>query len=158
LPRLIFLLGPLAYLLFGAHICTAAPQMLLAYLLPHLLHANVVDARTRSRFRYAFWNNLYETVLAIHILVPTLIALFRPRSGVFRVTSKGVMIGDGGFDRRIARPYVVLLVLSQLGVALALVRLLLWDYYDPGTIVINLAWSLFSVLTLGAALAVACET
>lgn len=157
LPRLIFLLGPLAYLVLGAHICTAAPLTLLAYLVPHLMHAMIVDAHARRRFRYAFWNNVYETVLAIYILVPTLVALLRPRAGVFRVTDKG-QIAAGGFDRRIARPYLVLLLLDLAGVTFALMRLLLWDYYDPGTVLLNLAWALFSLFTLGAVLAVACET
>lgn len=157
LPRLIFLLGPLAYLVFGAHICTAAPLTLLAYLVPHLLHAMIVDAHARRRFRYAFWNNVYETVLAIYILVPTLVALVRPRAGVFRVTSKGEL-AEGGFDRRTARPYLVLLLLDLAGVTFAFMRLVLWDYYDPGTVLLNLAWALFSVFTLGAVLAVACET
>ena len=157
LPRLIFLLGPLAYLIFGAHICTAAPAMLLAYLLPHLLHAMLVDTHTRRRFRYAFWNNVYETVLAIYILVPTLVALLRPRAGVFKVTDKG-QIAEGGFDRRIARPYLILLLFTFAGVALALMRLILWDYYDSGTVLLNLAWALFSIFSLGAVLAVACES
>ncbi|HXU74124.1 MAG TPA: UDP-forming cellulose synthase catalytic subunit [Polyangia bacterium] len=157
LPRLIFLLGPLAYLIFGAHICTAAPAMLLAYLLPHLVHAMLVDTHTRRRFRYAFWNNVYETVLAVYILVPTLIALLRPRAGVFKVTDKG-QIAEGGFDRRIARPYLILLLFNVAGVALALMRLILWDYYDSGTVLLNLAWALFSIFSLGAVLAVACES
>jgi cellulose synthase (UDP-forming) len=156
LPRLVFLLGPLAYLLFGAHICAASPEMLLAYLLPHLCHAMVVDARSRRRFRYAFWNNIYETVLAIYILVPTLVAIVRPRAAVFKVTDKGAL-AEGGFDKHIARPYLVLLLFSIAGVALALTRLLLWDSYDTGTVLINLAWCLFSAFTLGAVLAVACE-
>jgi cellulose synthase (UDP-forming) len=157
LPRLIFLLGPLAYLIFGAHICTAAPAMLLAYLLPHLLHAGLVDAHTRRRFRYAFWNHVYETVLAIYIFVPTLVALLRPRAAVFKVTDKG-QIAEGGFDRQIARPYLVLLIFNLAGVTLALVRLLLWDYYDSGTVLLNLAWAIFSTFSLGAVLAVACES
>jgi cellulose synthase (UDP-forming) len=157
LPRLIFLLGPLAYLLLGAHICAASPALLLAYLLPHLGHAMLVDAHVRRRFRYAFWNNIYETVLAIYILVPTLVALLKPRAGVFKVTDKGVL-AEGGFDRRIARRYLVMLLFTAAGVALALARLILWEDYDVGTVLINLAWCVFSLFTLGAVLAVACES
>ena len=156
LPRLIFLVGPLAYLLLGAHICTAAPQVLIVYLLPHLLHSMLVDAQSRRRFRYAFWNSIYETVLAIYILVPTLMALLRPRAGVFKVTDKG-QIAAGGFDRRIARPYLVLLLFDVAGATLALMRLFLWDYYDSGTVLLNLTWVLVSIFSLGAVLAVACE-
>ena len=158
LPRLIFILGPLAYLILGAHVCNASPSVLLAYLGPHLLHATIVDARTKGRFRYAFWNSIYETVLAIYIVIPTLVALLKPKAGVFKVTDKGVQIETGGFDRKVARPYLILLLLSLAGVVFALMRLLLWDYYAPGTVAINLAWSTFSVFTLGAVLAVAWET
>jgi cellulose synthase (UDP-forming) len=157
LPRLVFLLGPLAYLLLGAHICAASPALLLAYLVPHLSHAMLVDGHARRRFRYAFWNNIYETVLAIYILVPTLTALIKPRAGVFKVTDKGVL-AEGGFDRHIARRYLVMLLFSVAGIALALVRLVLWEDYEVGTVLINLAWCTFSLFTLGAVLAVACET
>jgi cellulose synthase (UDP-forming) len=157
LPRLIFLLGPLAYLLLGSHICAASPAMLLAYLLPHLCHAMVVDAHVRRRFRYAFWNNIYETVLAIYILVPTLTALWKPRAGVFKVTDKAVL-AEGGFDRHIARRYLVMMLFVVAGIALALARLVLWEDYDVGTVLINLAWCTFSLFTLGAVLAVACES
>src|SRR5262249_6967859 len=86
-----------------------------------------------------------------------LVALLRPRAGVFKVTDKG-QIAEGGFDRRIARPYLILLLLNVAGVMLALMRLLLWDYYDSGTVLLNLAWALFSLFSLGAVLAVACES
>jgi cellulose synthase (UDP-forming) len=158
LPRLVFLVGPLAFLLFGAHVCNTSPAMLVAYLVPHLAHAMLVDGRTKGRFRYAFWNNVYETVLAIYILVPTLVAVIRPRASVFKVTDKGVMIEQGGFDRKVARPYLLLLLFTLAGVVFAGMRLFLWDYYDPGTVLLNLSWTLFSVVTLGSVLRVACET
>jgi cellulose synthase (UDP-forming) len=158
LPRLVFLLAPLAYLLGGAHVCNAAPAMLLAYLLPHLGHAFISDSRTRSRFRHTLWNHVYETVLAIYILVPTLTALINPRASVFKVTDKGVRIETGGFDRRVARPYLILLLLSLPGIMFAAARLLLWDFFDVDTVVLNLSWLLFSAVMLGTALAIACET
>jgi cellulose synthase (UDP-forming) len=111
----------------------------------------------RRRFRYAFWNNIYETVLAIYILVPTLVALLKPRAGAFKVTDKGVL-AEGGFDRRIARRYLIMLLFTVAGVALALARLIMWDDYDVGTVLINGAWCTFSLFTLGAVLAVACES
>lgn len=158
LPRLIFLVSPLAFLLFGAHVCNTTPMVLIAYLAPHLAQAMLVGARTKGRFRYSFWNDVYESVLAIYILLPTLVAILKPGAGVFKVTDKGVMIEQGGFDRKVARPYVVTLLLAVAGVAFGAVRLLLWDYYDPGTVLLNLAWTFLSIVTLGAVLTVAWET
>src|SRR5262249_46328104 len=148
---------PLAYLLLGAHVCNASPTVLLAYLVPHLGHAILSDARTRSRFRHSFWNHVYETVLAVYILIPTLIALVSPRTSVFKVTDKGIRVESGGFARRVARPYLVLLLACLTGLLFAVARLFLWDFYDVDTILLNLSWLLFSVVMLGIPLAVACE-
>ena len=89
LPRLIFLTAPLIYLIFGhdeysrslgcdCGICAAAPG---AVEPDQLAHAGA--------HRHSFWNEIYETVLAPYILLPTLLALINPRLGRFNVTAKG---------------------------------------------------------------------
>jgi cellulose synthase (UDP-forming) len=158
LPRVVFLTAPLAYLLFGAHICNTTAVMLLAYAVPHLAHAIIANSRTKGKHRYSFWDNVYETVLAIYILIPTTVAVLNPKAATFKVTAKGSLVDGAGLDRKIARPYLLLLALDLLGMLFGIARLLLWDYYDPGTVLINMAWTFGSVVVLGAALAIAWET
>ena len=163
LPRLIFLTAPLCYLLLGHTNLPGYWAAILAYALPHLLLSSLTNARIQGQHRHAFWNEIYETVFAPYILLPTLLALLRPRTGRFPVTPKGGIV-DSGFDTRIAQPYLSLLMLNGLGLLLAIPRAIhvpgltyLWDGEHPGTILINVLWSLFNIVVLGVATAVAWE-
>jgi cellulose synthase (UDP-forming) len=158
LPRMVFLCAPLGYLLFGAHIFNTTPILLLAYSLPHLGHSIICNSRAKGRFRFSFWDNIYEAILAFYIFMPTTIAIFNPKAGGFNVTSKGGLVESEYFDRKIARPYLVLLFLNVVGIVLGLVRLLLWEYYDFDTVLINLAWTFMNSVTLGAVIATAYES
>jgi len=158
LPRLVFLTAPLAYLFFGAQIFHAPALMVVAYALPHLLHANLVNSHTRGRFRHSFWNEVYETVLAWYILGPVLMALVNPKSGSFNVTSKGGIITNKYFDWVFARPYIVLLGLNAAGFVFGLWQLAYGDEAAMSTILINMVWSIYNIIISSAAVAVASET
>ena len=51
LPRIIFLTAPLTYLFFEAHIIRASADMIAAYALPHLIHANIANSRMQGKAR-----------------------------------------------------------------------------------------------------------
>src|ERR1700753_3588442 len=85
-PRLIFLIAPLVYMLLGRTIIPGYWVAILAYALPHLVISSLVNARVQGYHRHAFWNEIYETVLAPYILYPTLMALINPKLGKFNVT------------------------------------------------------------------------
>lgn len=158
LPRLIFLTAPLTYLFFGAHIFHASALLITAYVLPHVLHANLTNSSIQGRFRHSFWNEVYETVLAWYILGPVLLALVNPKLGGFNVTDKGGIIAEDHFDWKLARPYIVLLLLNVLGMVFGVWQLVLGDPDAFTTILINLAWTLYNVIISSAAMAVAAET
>ncbi len=155
-PRLVFLLAPLCYLLGGAHIFNAAPGLVLAYALPHLLQALLTNSRLQGRFHHSFWAEVYETALAPWILLPTLLALVDPRLGRFNVSQKALTQDDDRFDRRIAAPYLLLLALEAAGLVSGLVRLL-QGLDDPTVVAVNMAWTLYNTLVVGATVAVAFE-
>ncbi len=157
IPRVVFLTAPLGYLIFGAHLFNASPVLLLSYAIPHLAHVVLCNSRIKGKYRYSFWDNVYEAILAVYIIMPTLVALINPKAGGFNVTAKGGLVGNEYFDRKIARPYVVMLVINMLGLTFGLVRLLLWDYYDADTVAVNFVWTLFNCVTIGMVLATAFE-
>lgn len=157
LPRLIFLTAPLAYLLFGAHVISASALEIATYVLPHLLHSNLTNSHLQGKFRYSFWNEVYESVLSWYIFRPTLVALIRPKSGSFNVTAKGGLIADDFFDWSIARPFILLFVLNVMGFVLGLLRLTVWSAGDSMTVLLNMAWTTQNLLVLGVAIAVARE-
>ncbi|HEX4156048.1 MAG TPA: UDP-forming cellulose synthase catalytic subunit [Acidobacteriaceae bacterium] len=178
LPRLVFLTAPLVYLIFGRVNLPGFWAAILAYAAAHLILLHLTHSRIQGRHRHSFWNEIYETVLAPYILLPTIGALMWSRKGRFNVTSKGGVVAASFFDRQIARPFVVLLLANFVGLLCATARGHLfaasaapgwkgwvlstphrmYDGAHPGVIGINVAWTLFNMLLLCVAMAVARET
>lgn len=157
IPRLVFLTAPLAYLFGELHIIRASAAMIALYALPHIVLPNIANAHVQGPHRHTFWAEVYEAVLAWYILRPTTVAFFNPGAGKFNVTAKGGLVEDTHFDWSISRPYLWLVVLNLAGLAAGIGRLFWWNTFEPGTVAMNLGWTLFNLLVLGAALGVARE-
>ena len=165
LPRLIFLTAPLIYLVLGHTNVPGYWAAILAYAFPHLVLSSMTNSRIQGQHRHSFWNEIYETVLAPYIFLPTMLALVNPKLGSFNVTAKGGVVNRSFFDTRIANPFMVLLALNVLGALCAIPRYwhipflgFMWDGNHPGTILMNLIWTFFNVTILGVAVAVAWES
>ncbi|WP_114192933.1 UDP-forming cellulose synthase catalytic subunit [Edaphovirga cremea] len=160
LPRVVFLTAPMAYLLFNQNIIASSANLIFAYALPHLAMSIYINSRMNGRFRYSFWGEIYETVMAFHLVIPTILTMISPRHGKFNVTDKGGLLDVGFFDFHIVKPHVIVVVLMMIGIIAGIVRAIMHDYFavDPRVIALNIAWGSFSVLILLAAIAVAKET
>ncbi len=156
-PRLIFLTAPLIYLLFGHTNIPGFWLAILAYALPHLTLSNVTNSRIQGEHRYSFWNEIYETVLAPYILLPTMMALLNPRAGKFNVTAKGGTVKRTYFDFDIAMPFLVMLGCNVLGLIIAVPRFFLWNVDSRGTVLMNVLWCCFNAVILGVCIGVARE-
>ncbi|KAA6463406.1 UDP-forming cellulose synthase catalytic subunit [Acidobacteria bacterium AB60] len=156
-PRLVFLLSPLAFLLLGRTIIPGYWVAILAYAFPHLILASLTNSRVQGRHRHSFWNEIYESVLAPYILAPTLLALINPKLGKFNVTSKGSTLDKTQFDKKIATPTRWMLGLNFCGLLAVPYRLFVTDPQHPGAVVMNMVWVIFNIVILGVAAAVALE-
>jgi len=156
LPRIIFLIAPISYPLFGLHIYNALPLMALAYALPHLGHSVLTTSRISGAVRHSFWNEVYETCLAFYILVPTTVALIAPRRGKFNVTTKGGRIVDPYFELKIAGPYLIIAALNLVSVIIGVVHFVRGEA-EPDVLAVTLGWSLYNIVILCATMAVAWE-
>lgn len=157
LPRLLFLIMPMAYLYFEFHLLNAAAVTILSYALPQLIIASYTNSIIQGRYRRSFWSEVYETVLSWYIVLPTTLAFINPRLGKFNVTSKGGLINQGYFDANIARPYLILLLINLIGFVIGLARLFFWNTYETGTVLMNMLWCSLNLAILGAAVGVATE-
>lgn len=157
IPRLIFLLAPLAFLLCHAYIIYAPALAIAIYVLPHMLHTSLTNSRIQGRWRHSFWSEVYETVLAWYIARPTTVALFNPHKGKFNVTSKGGLVAEEHLDWVITKPYMILVLLNLAGVGMAFWRM----YHGPAnevlTVWVSLIWVLYNMIILGGAVAVSVE-
>ncbi len=160
LPRVAFLTAPLAYLLFNLNIIHSSASLIFAYMLPHLFLCIYLNSRLNGRFRYSFWGEIYDLVLAFHLILPTMITMIFPKRGKFNVTDKGALLDVGYFDFSIVRPHLIIAVLLAIGVIAGIVRACANDYFgvDPRVIALNVGWGLYSLIFLLAAIAVARET
>ncbi len=173
LPRLIFLTAPLIYLILKQTNIPGYWAAILAYAFPHLVLAQLTNSRIQGQHRHSFWNEIYETVLAPYIFLPTMFALINPKLGSFNVTAKGGVVNRSFFDTRIAQPFLLMLALNFFGLLLAIPRFwrfnfwpfttvwpftTLYDGAHPGTIIMNCIWTCFNITILGVATAVAWES
>ena len=156
-PRLIFLTAPLIYLLLNHTNIPGYWAAILAYALPHLTLSVMTNSRIQGEHRYSFWNEVYETVLAPYILLPTVLALISPRLGKFNVTAKGGVVRRTFFDAKIAQPFLIMLFFNVLGLLIAIPRFLIWDRDRPGTVWMNVIWCFFNLIILGVCISVARE-
>ncbi len=161
LPRIAFLTSPLAYLIFGQNIIQASASLIFAYAMPHLFCSSVANERTQGGDRRPFWGEVYETILAFHLVKPTVMTWFQPRKGKFNVTDKGSLLDKTYFDWDVVKPHLICIALLVGGMLLAFVKWAFFPYMfniQTDTLVLNCAWASFSLIILLAAVSVARET
>jgi cellulose synthase (UDP-forming) len=155
-PRLIFLTAPLVYLLLNRSNVYGYVLTILAYAFPHIAQSTLTNSRIQGRYRHSFWNEVYETILAPYILIPTTLALVSPKHGKFNVTPKSHGSDQSYFAWRAALPVIVLLLLNLAGITMGGLRLVTEPERQPA-LLMNMFWALLNVMILGAAVAVAAE-
>ncbi|WP_311753919.1 UDP-forming cellulose synthase catalytic subunit [Proteus columbae] len=160
LPRIIFLTAPLLFMLFNLNIIASSASMIFAYALPHLIMSVYVNSKNIGKYRYSFWGEIYETVMAFSLVLPTLLSLVSPKLGKFNVTDKGDLLDKSYMDYLTVRPLIITALLLITGISWVVVRYLLNDFQgiDPLVIVLNLVWATYSLFIILASIAVGKET
>ncbi|MEI8652371.1 UDP-forming cellulose synthase catalytic subunit [Pseudoalteromonas sp. Hal273] len=157
IPRIVFLTAPLALIYFNAYIIYAPFLAIFIYVVPTLIQIKATNSRIQGKYRYSFWGEVYESVLAWYILKPTTVALFNPNKGKFNVTEKGGLNDEEHYDWGISKPYLILLLINLLGILVGVLRLFLGDPSQIGVLIISMGWAFYNIIILGAAVAVAAE-
>ncbi|WP_286790450.1 MULTISPECIES: UDP-forming cellulose synthase catalytic subunit [unclassified Pseudomonas] len=156
-PRLIYLLSPLAFLILHAYILYAPALLILLFVLPHIAHASITNSRIQGRYRYSFWSEIYETVLSWYIARPTTVALINPHKGKFNVTAKGGLVEENVFDWTISKSFLFLAGLNVVGLLFGVYRYVTGPAVEQGTVIISMLWTVYNLIILGGAIAVAAE-
>ena len=157
LPRIVFLTSPLAFLLFDQNVIAAPTPLIFAYAAPHLVCATFLAARTQKGARRPFWGEIYETILAFHLVPASVWTWFQPRKGKFNVTDKGSLLKTPYVDWHIVRPHIICVGVLTAGMAVGIARQL-HRGGNPDALILNLGWAGFSLAILLAAIAVARES
>lgn len=154
-PRLVFLLAPTAFLLFGLKIYDANLQTYIAYAIPYVATSLVLSDYLYGKVRWTFVSEVYELLQAIYTFPGILKVLQNPRSPGFAVTPKGVT-ADRDMFSELARPLFILYALTWATLLIGLARWALVP--DERTISgITIAWEILNLLLLNAAVGVLYE-
>lgn len=146
--RVIMLLAPPAYLMFGINLCDTTAEQLLAYSVPALIASLVSTQFFYGRVRWPFMSQLYEIVQSVYVLQGLAEVIRRPRSPSFKVTPKGEVLNQN-FISSLAWPFYVLLILTVLGIGFGVLRISS-EPWNLGAISFVLFWAVLdTVLLLG---------
>ncbi|MGH8046819.1 MAG: PilZ domain-containing protein, partial [Chthoniobacterales bacterium] len=148
--RLAFSLAPLAFLFFSLKIYDSNFIDFIAFAMPHLVSAFMVQAYLFGSVRWSFVSELYELMQSVYTF-PAIVKVFlNPRAPSFNVTAKGEIL-NRDFISPLAKPFYVLLVLNLLALFAGIYR-----YVSPGThefaTGITMFWASFNVFILLACL------
>jgi cellulose synthase (UDP-forming) len=156
IPRMIFILAPAVYLVFGLHPLAATPTDMLAYGLPHMFLSVLGGLAGARSMRPAFWAEVYEVALAPYTALVTIMAFFAPRRGKFNVTAKDVQVGQAHYDWRRALPNLALFGLATTGLLVGPARIL-GSPFEGEALVVAVIFNVFNVAVVFTALTVALE-
>ena len=159
LPRIVFLTSPLAFLLLGYPVIAASPLAIIAFAGPHIVHAVATSSRIAGGVRHSFWSEIYDTVLALHLLPVTIATMLDPRNGKFNVTNKGGLLPEGYFDLRAVWPSAVLFLLLAAGIGFGIRGLVIHPVgsLDFQAFLLNAIWASLCLVPVMAGLAVGRE-
>ncbi|MDP2310741.1 MAG: UDP-forming cellulose synthase catalytic subunit [Pseudomonadota bacterium] len=156
LPRMVYLLAPPMYLLFGVHPLDASAAAIAAYALPHVFLSVVGGSTIAHTARHSFWAEVFETAIAPYIALITVLTAASPKHARFAVTAKGTQLDEASFDWRHAAPNLVIALLV-LAAAIATPIRLMYEPLERGTLALAGFWNVYNLVILGAALAVALD-
>lgn len=148
--RIVYLLAPIAFLLFGLKIYAATWQTFLAYAVPHLLTVITVSSYLYGRVRWSFVSELYELMQSVYT-VPAIFSTFlKPKAPTFKVTPKGEQL-DKTYISPLVHPFYIFTFINLLALGFGAYRFIKEPVMDYPT-AITMFWSFFNTVILLAAL------
>lgn len=122
LKRLIYMVAPMLFCLAGIGVMRCVPWEILAFWLPLYVCISLCVYRFSNGIRSLHWTNIYETVLMPFLLPAVLQELFGFHQKTFDVTSKKQAAKDGKKMLAYLAPFVILLVLTLVSLAMVMYR------------------------------------
>lgn len=154
IQKIIYILAPICYLLFGVLSIDAPPKVLLAYYIPFFLSQIMVFKILSPGTRGLKWSHYYETVMAFSISVSILLELFSIRSVGFKVTSKDVVHHKSHFQFEFVLPHIIVFLVTLLSWFISIYNL--GDgTFNISYVFLNIIWSVYNGFGLFTALKIA---
>ena len=148
--RIVFLISPGLFLLFGLKVYNANFFDFLSYTVPYLVALTLTNHYLFSKVRWVFISEIYETMQALFSLKAVWAVLKNPSQPEFAVTPKMETLEED-FISPLAQPFYWTILAAFLIVCAGMWRLFS-DYEHQELVAITLFWALFNLLLLLSAL------
>ncbi|MFT8836822.1 glycosyltransferase family 2 protein [Liquorilactobacillus satsumensis] len=148
--KMIYLLAPLFFLLFGIYSLNASLQGILFFWFPAFLASQLTFNTVSGGKQNVLLTNIYETVMAPYMSAAVLSELLLKTQKKFAVTRKGFNSKKTYYNLKLAAPILVLLILS---LASFIKSLLILGSFIPfaqplNSLYINLFWISYNLFAL----------
>ena len=152
IARIIYLVAPAGFLIFGLSIYHASAVQIVAYSLPHVAATFLITAFLFGRTRQPFFSEIYECIQSVFLTPAVLATVRHPRKPSFKVTPKGIGMQSEHLNV-LSFFFFSILVLNLLAASAGLLRLWAQPLYRD-VIAVTLVWSVYNIflvtLSLGA--------
>ncbi|MDJ0688833.1 MAG: glycosyltransferase [Xenococcaceae cyanobacterium MO_188.B32] len=147
IPRLFFLLVPLAYTFFLIEPIKVHFSEVIYIFLPYYIVQLSVFSWLNLRSRSAILSDLYSLIQCFPLALTVIKVMLDPFSKGFKVTPKGLARDRFNYNWQLAFPLILLLLGSTVSFSISLVN------PPPGqSLNLGLFWSVYNVVTISAAL------
>jgi cellulose synthase (UDP-forming) len=154
--RIIFMMTPLLYLLFGLQPIQATLTEIFIYYVPSFVALYWGYSLLSKGTRHLFWSEVYETSVSMYHSIATYSTLFSPFKSVFNVTPKGELNDRISFQWKLVYPQLLLSLAIGVGLILAACR----AFENPaylGGLFTNFFWGVYNLSLLLGSIYVAQE-
>ncbi len=155
MPRLIFMLAPLTYILFDIKIFVSNLDEAIAYTSTYMVVNLMLQNYLYGRVRWPWMSELYEYLQGVFLAKAIVSVAMNPRKPTFNVTAKGLTL-DNDHLSELSWPFFAIYSLLAFGTTVAA-----WRYFnEPGVadlmLVVGL-WNTFNMLVAGVGLGAVAE-
>lgn len=144
--RLIFLFSPVLFLLFGLELFKTNGYDFLAYSIPHLISAILLNNHLYGKYRWPFISEIYEIALSIHTLPAILKVFISPRKPHFKVTSKDEKLNES-FLSPLSSPFIFIFMLLLMSVGVGIWKYIEFPQYQESIAIVS-GWAIFNILLM----------
>ena len=153
--RIVFLLMPLAYLVFGLQVYHASFMEILAFTLPHVIATYMLSTMLFGRTRWPLVSELYEILQCAFTLNALIKVFLKPRAPSFVVTPKGESL-DKTFVSPLSNVFYWLIAILTFATLAGVYKYINEPLTRELTIVVML-WNTFNLLLLLSVMSVLLE-
>lgn len=146
IQKMIYILCPLIYLIFGTIILNAKALDLIKFWFPSFISSILTFRVLVNKTRSITWSHIYEIAMAPYIGMAALIELIFNKPIPFKVTPKGTSSYKTTFSFDIALPHIMLFVLTIIGWIFAIPKFLSFNMNVINSVFINIFWSVYNAI------------